>query len=277
MIHPTAIIDPEARLGSQVAVGPHAVIEGPVQIGDGCEIQAHAVITGHVIMGSRNVIGYGAIIGGEPQDFAFRPEVCSAVHIGDGNRIREYCTIHRGSKENTATVVGDGCYLMAGAHLAHNVRLGDRVVIANNALLGGYVQVEEGVFIGGGCVFHQFIRVGRLAICQGASAFSKDIPPYTMAAERNSVAGLNIVGMRRAGFSLEQRAEVKQAFALLYRSSLNVSQALAAARERAWGSEARAFFDFVGAGKKRGHCGFLASRKNKGGSSDVDAEGYGGG
>jgi UDP-N-acetylglucosamine acyltransferase len=272
MIHPTAIIDPEAKLGSRVAVGPHAVIEGPVQIGDGCEIQAHAVLTGSVILGNRNVIGYGAVIGGEPQDFAFRPEVCSGVHIGDGNRIREYCTIHRGSKENTATVVGDGCYLMAGAHLAHNVRLGDQVVIANNALLGGYVQVDEGVFIGGGCVFHQFIRVGRLAICQGASAFSKDIPPYTMAADRNGVAGLNIVGLRRAGYSVEQRAEIKEAFALFYRRGFNVTQALAAARERAWGAEAQAFFDFVGAGKKRGYCDFMPTRKNKGGSLDASAE-----
>jgi UDP-N-acetylglucosamine acyltransferase len=272
MIHPTAIIDPEARLGSQVAVGPHAVIEGPAQIGDGCEIQAHAVITGRVIMGDKNVIGYGAVIGGEPQDFAFRPEVCSAVHIGDGNRIREYCTIHRGSKENTATVVGDGCYLMAGAHLAHNVRLGSRVVIANNSLLGGYVQVEDGVFIGGGCIFHQFMRVGRLAICQGGGKFGKDIPPYSMAAERNRVAGLNIVGLRRAGYSPEQRAEIKEAFALLYRRGLNVTQALAAARERAWGPEAQAFFDFLGEGKKRGFCGFLSSRKNKGGAVDADAE-----
>jgi len=272
MIHPTAIIDPEAKLGSQVSVGPHVVIEGPVQIGDECEIQAHAVITGHVIMGNRNVVGYGAVIGGEPQDFAFRPEVCSAVHIGDGNRFREYSTIHRGSKENTSTVVGDGCYLMAGAHLGHNVRLGDRVIIANNAMLGGYVQVEDGVFIGGGCVFHQFIRVGRLAICQGASAFSKDVPPYTMAAERNGVAGLNIIGLRRAGFTPEQRAEIKEAFALLYRRGLNVTQALAAARERAWGPEAQAFFDFLGEGKKRGYCAFLASRKNRGATVDADTE-----
>jgi UDP-N-acetylglucosamine acyltransferase len=272
MIHPTAIIDPAAKLGSEVIIGPGVVIEGPVQIGDGCEIQAHAVLTGHVMMGDRNVVGYGTVIGGEPQDFAFRPEVCSAVEIGDGNRFRECCTIHRGSKENTATVVGNGCYLMAGAHLGHNVRLGDRAVIANNALLGGYVHVEEGVFIGGGCVFHQFVRVGRLAICQGASAFSKDIPPYTMAAERNSVAGLNFVGMRRAGFSVEQRAEIKEAFALIYRSGLNVTQAVAAARERTWGPEAQAFFDFLGSGRKRGFCDLLTTRKHRGGFVDTPAE-----
>ena len=125
----------------------------------------------------------------------------SEVRIGDGNRIREYCTIHRGTSHDSATVVGSHCFLMAGAHLAHNVRLGDRVILANNALLGGHVIVEDRVFIGGGCVFHQHIRVGRLAICQGASAFSKDVPPFTIAAERNGVAGLNVVGLRRAGLT----------------------------------------------------------------------------
>jgi UDP-N-acetylglucosamine acyltransferase len=149
---------------------------------------------------------------------------------------------------------------MAGAHLAHNVSLGDYVVIANNALLGGHVQVAERVFIGGGCVFHQHVRVGRLAICQGASAFSKDIPPFTTAAERNGIAGLNVVGLRRAGFTAAQRAEIKAAFALLYRQGFNTTQALAVARERTWGAEAQAFFDFVAAAQKRGICDFLASR-----------------
>ena len=270
MIHPSAIIHPSASLGAVVAIGPHAVIESSAQIGDGCVIQAHAVISGHVIMGKNNLIGYGAIIGGDPQDFAFRPDVCSRVQIGDGNRIREYCTIHRGSKESTNTVIGDACYLMAGAHLAHNVQLGHGVVIANNALLGGYVQVDDGVFIGGGCVFHQFTRVGRLAICQGLSAFSKDIPPYAMAAERNQVAGLNIVGLRRAGFTAGQRAEIKQAFALLYRSGLNVSQALDEARARTWIPEAEAIFDFVSASKRRGICGFL---RKQGGASVDDGSG----
>jgi UDP-N-acetylglucosamine acyltransferase len=263
MIHPTAIIHPGASLGDNVTIGPYAVIEAAAQIGDRCVIQAHAVITGNVIMGKNNLIGYGVIIGGDPQDFAFRPEVRSGVLIGDGNRIREYCTIHRGSKDETSTIIGDACYLMAGAHLAHNVQLGDRVVIANNALLGGYVQVEDGVFIGGGCVFHQFTRIGRLAICQGLSAFSKDIPPYSMAAERNQVAGLNVIGLRRAGFTAGQRAEIKQAFAFLYRSGLNVSQALEAARERSWIPEAKAIFDFVSQSKKRGICGLL--RKQDGG------------
>ena len=271
MIHPTAVIHPDAVLGRNVKVGPYVVVEGAAKIGDGCEIQAHAIIGSHVEMGRDNVIGYGAVIGGDPQDFAFRPQIRSMVRIGDGNKIREYCTLHRGTTEHSATTVGNSCFLMAGAHLAHNVSLGDHVVIANNSLLGGYVQVAERVFIGGGCVFHQHIRVGRLAICQGGSAFSKDIPPFTTAAERNGVAGLNVVGLRRAGLTSAQRAEIKEAFALLYRSGMNTTQALATAKRRQWGAEAQSFFDFVAAAKKRGICDFLASR----GATHLDMVGEG--
>ncbi len=260
MLHPTAVIHPDAQLGADVSVGPFVVIEGAARIGDRCEIQAHAVIGAQVEMGSDNLIGYGAIIGGDPQDFAFRPETGSKVRIGNGNRIREYCTIHRGTSEGSATVVGDSCFLMAGAHLAHNVALGHHVILANHVLLGGHVQVADRVFIGGGCVFHQFVRVGRLAICQGLSAFSKDVPPFTTAAERNTVAGLNVVGLRRAGFSAPQRAAVKEAFALLYRRGLNTTQALAAVQELHLTAEAREFFEFVAAAKKRGLCAFLGLR-----------------
>lgn len=260
MIHPTAVIHPDAELGENVTVGPYAVIEGAARIGDRCVIQAHAVIGAHVTMGEDNVIGYGAIIGGDPQDFAFRPEIRSEVRIGKANKIREYATLHRGTAEGTATVVGDHCFLMAGAHLAHNVALGDHVILANNTLLGGYVQVGDRVFVGGGCVFHQHIRVGRLAICQGLSAFSKDIPPYVIAAERNGAAGLNVIGLRRAGLTAAQRTEIKEAFDLLYRSGLNVSQAIAAAHDRVWAEEGRAFWDFIAAAKKKGLVDFIGTR-----------------
>jgi UDP-N-acetylglucosamine acyltransferase len=259
-IHPTAIIHPDAQLGQDVTIGPCAVIEGAARIGDGCTIHAHAIIGAHVTMGRDNVIGHGAFIGGDPQDFAFKLEVRSEVHIGDGNKIREYCTIHRGTTEGSATVVGDGCFLMAGAHLGHNTRLGNGVILANNVLLGGYVQVDDRSFIGGGSVFHQFIRVGRLAICQGLSGFSKDVPPYVTAADINGVVGLNVVGLRRAGCNPEQRAEIKAAFDLLYRRGLNVSQALAAARERQWNEAAQVFWDFVAGGKKKGLCDLIGTR-----------------
>ncbi len=260
MKHPTAIIHPDATIADDVEIGPYAVVEGPARIGAGCVIQAHAIIGAHVVMGERNTIGYGAVIGADPQDFAFKATVLSEVRIGSDNRIREYATIHRGTAEGSATVLGDHCFLMAGAHLGHNARVGDHVIIANNSMLGGHVVVEDRVFIGGGCVFHQHMRVGRLAICQGASAFSKDIPPFTMAAERNAVAGLNVVGLRRAGFDAAQRAEIKAAFALLYRSGMNVAQALASAGERSWEAEGRAFWDFVAASGKRGLCDLLATR-----------------
>jgi UDP-N-acetylglucosamine acyltransferase len=261
-IHPTAVIDPKAQLSSSVTVGPFAVIEGPAVIGEECAIAAHAVIGGNVTIGARNSIGHGAIIGGDPQDFAFKPEVQSRVVIGDGNRIREYVTIHRGTKDGTDTVVGNNCFLMAGAHLAHNVTLGDDVILANNVLLGGHVCVGDRVFIGGGCVFHQFIRVGSFAICQGAAGFSKDIPPFCMAAGRNAVAGLNVIGLRRAGFDSTQRAEIKRAFDLLYRSGRNTSQALASAREQTWDA-AKPFWEFVAAAGKKGLCALLSSSANQ--------------
>ncbi len=266
-IHPTAVVHPEARLGYDVEIGPYAVIEGAAVIGDRCVIRAHAVIGAHVVMGVENVIGYSSIIGGDPQDFAFRPQIRSEVRLGDRNRLHEYCTIHRGTAENSATVIGSDCFLMGGTHLAHNVRLGNHVITANNALLGGHVLVEDRVFIGGGCVFHQHIRIGRLAIIQGASAFSKDIPPFTMAAERNGVAGLNVIGLRRAGFSAEQRLEIKRAFHFLYRRGKNLSQALAEAQEQDWGPEAREFLDFAKAAKKKGLCDWLGGRRQRTGAA----------
>lgn len=269
MIHPTAIIHPDAVLAPDVRVGPYAVIEGAARIGAGCEIEAHAVITAYVVMGRENIIGHGAIIGGEPQDLAFKREVKSEVRIGDRNRIRELVTIHRGTAEGSATVVGDDCFLMAGAHLGHNVRLGSKVIIANNCLLAGQVDVDDNVFIGGGSVFHQRTHVGKYVIAQGMSGYSKDIPPFTIGAEINTIAGLNVIGMRRAGFSPDLRREIKEAFALVYLSGLNTTQALAAARERTWGPEAESFFAFIAAAKKRGICALI---KNLGGS-DGDSEG----
>jgi UDP-N-acetylglucosamine acyltransferase len=268
-IHSTAIIHPQAQLGSNIVVGPYAVIEGPAVIGDGSRIAAHAVISGHVVMGKNNEIGYGAIIGAEPQDLSFKSTVQSRVIIGDDNRIREYATIHRGSKDGSDTVVGNHCFLMAGAHLAHDVRLGSHVIIANNALLAGHVHVGDRVFIGGGCVFHQFMRIGSYAICQGLSGFGKDIPPYVIAAQINGVAGLNVIGLRRNGFDSEQRLEIKRAFNLLYRSGRNTSQAQEMAATLSWSEAGKRFWDFIASAKKRGICDWLGARKNAPKENDV--------
>ncbi|MDP9292393.1 MAG: acyl-ACP--UDP-N-acetylglucosamine O-acyltransferase [Verrucomicrobiota bacterium] len=259
-IHSSAIISPDAELADDVEIGPFVCIEGPATIASGCIVQAHAVLSGTVRLGKNNTIGYGAIIGAPPQDFGFRPETRSEVVIGERNTIREYCTIHRGTTEGSATRVGDDNFLMAGAHLAHNVSLGNNVIIANNSLLGGHVEVQDRVFIGGGSVFHQHMRVGTLAITQGLSGFSKDIPPYCIGAEINYVAGLNVVGLRRAKFSAEQRREIKEAFALFYNSGLNASQAIEKAHARKWNDTASIFFDFITAAKKRGVCALLRTK-----------------
>ncbi|MBA3607991.1 MAG: acyl-ACP--UDP-N-acetylglucosamine O-acyltransferase [Chthoniobacterales bacterium] len=260
MIHPTATIDPAARLGEEVEVGPYAVIGGEVEIGARTVVQSHAVIEGAVRLGMDNRIGQGAIIGGFPQDLSFKAGTRSAVEIGDGNVIREHVTIHRGTAEGSVTRLGNNNFFMAGAHFGHNCEIGNNVVIANNCLLGGYVTVDDGAFLGGGCVFHQFMRVGHLVITQGISGFGKDIPPFCAAAGVNKVVGLNVVGLRRAGFDAADRAEIKAAFHLLYESGLNVSQALAQAGEKTWREPAQKFFDFVAAAKRRGICALRRGR-----------------
>ncbi len=252
-IHPTAIVAKEAELPEDVEIGAHAVVGKGVRLGAGCVVQANAILEGSTILGAQNFVGYGAVIGATPQDFAFRETVSSEVRVGDGNTLREYVTIHRGTKEGSATVIGNNCYLMVGTHLGHNVRLGDNVVIANNCLLAGYVEVGDGAVLGGGTVFHQFLRVGQLAMVRGGTRFGKDIPPYVSADGENLLSGVNALGLRRAGFRAEVRMEIKRAFKLVYWSGINISQALERAKSTTWSQEAQLFFEFIAA-SKRGIC-----------------------
>ncbi len=245
-IHPTAILGDGVCLGSNVEIGPYAIVEDGVVLGDDCVVQGHAVITGNVTMGDRNLIGYGAVIGAAPQDFAHDASISSGVAIGDDNRFREHVTIHRGTSEGSVTRVGDGNYVMVGAHLGHNVEIGNRNVIANNCLFAGHVWMGDDVVVGGGSVFHQNIRVGDLAMIRGNTGWSKDIPPFTFGLILNTVRGLNSVGMRRKGIGAEDRADVKRAYGLIYRSGLNVAQAIEEAKSREWGPVAQRFLDFAG-------------------------------
>jgi len=253
-IHPTAVVDLGARIGVDVEIGPFSVIGPHAVIGERTIVRSHVVIEGEVVIGSGNFIGHGAVIGAPPQDVSFSPERNTGVEIGDDNIIREYCTIHRGSAEGTVTKIGNKNFLMAGAHIGHNCVIGNNVIIANNCLLAGHVRVDDGAFLGGGSTFHQFMHVGRFVMVQGSSAFGKDLPPFVIAAERNSVFGVNMVGLRRAGFSAKDREEIKMAFKLLYESGLNISQALEKAVTVKFGAPAREFFDFVANAKKRGIC-----------------------
>ena len=253
-IHLTAIVDPNAKIGADVQIGPFSIVGSGVTIGRQTIVQSHVVIEGEVAIGRGNFIGHGAIIGVPPQDVSFSPERKTRVEIGDDNIIREYCTIHRGSADGSATTIGNKNFLMSGAHIGHNCRLGNNVVIANNCLLAGHVRVDDGAFLGGGSTFHQFMHIGRLVMVQGSSAFGKNLPPFVIAAERNSVFGLNIIGLRRSGLATNDRDEIKEAFKLIYLSGLNTSQALEKAGTMTFGAPAREFLDFVATSKKRGIC-----------------------
>jgi UDP-N-acetylglucosamine acyltransferase len=261
-IHPTAIIDPEAKLGAGVEIGPFSVIGPEVAIGDKTVIQTHVIIEGEVVIGAGNFIGHGAIIGAPPQDLLYSPQRRTKVEIGNDNIIREYCTVHRGSADGSATEIGDKNYLMAGAHIGHNCVIANNVIIANNCLLAGHVRVDDGAFLGGGSTFHQFMHIGRLVMVQGSSAFGKNLPPFVIAAERNFLFGLNIVGLRRAGFNATDRDEIKEAFKLVYLSGLNTSQALKKAATVKFGAPAREFLDFIASSKKRGICPLKRGARN---------------
>jgi len=263
-VHPTAIVDPSAKIGASTEIGPFSIVGAQVTIGDKTIVQSHVVIEGEVEIGTGNFIGHGAVIGAPPQDVSFSPVRKTKVEIGNHNIIREYCTIHRGTAEASATKIGDKNFLMAGAHIGHNCEIGNNVIIANNCLLAGYVLVDDGAFLGGGSTFHQFMHIGRLVMVQGSSAFGKDLPPFVVAAERNSVFGLNVVGLRRAGFCAKDREDVKAAFKLVYLSGLNISQALEKATTMRLGKPGREFVDFVANAKQRSICPL-----KRGGGKDV--------
>lgn len=263
MIHPTAIVHPSARIGEGTVIGPSVIIDQDVEIGANCEIRAHAVITGNTKIGDRNQIGYGAIIGSEPQDGAYKGAK-SFVEIGDDNLIREYVTIHRGTKEGSSTKLGNKNFLMTGAHIAHNCVVGNHVTIVNNTLLAGYVQVHDRAFLGGAVVVHQFTRIGQLAMVRGQTRLGMDLPPFFMAVSTNTVCGLNRVGIRRNGYNLEQRKWIQRAYQLLYLEGLNRQQAIAAMLKEpeSLSHEVALIRDFVST-TTRGVCRSLPSRDLK--------------
>lgn len=253
-VHSTALISSEAQIDPTVDIGAYVVIEGPVKIAAGCRILPHSQILGDTVIGEGTSIGRGAIIGENPQDLGFDAATPSGVRIGKENVIREYVTIHRGSKPGSMTAIGDRNFIMAGAHFGHDVQVGDQSVFANDALLAGHVHVGNRAFVGGGAVFHQFLRIGDGVVVQGNGSFSKDIPHYCTAQRVNRVTGLNVIGLRRQGFSTAERAALKELFDLIYRSGRNLSQAIAAAREKTWPEHAERFLQFLEAPSKKGVC-----------------------
>lgn len=253
-IHSTAVIDSTAEIDELAEIGPYCIIEADVRIGAGCILRAQAQICAHTRLGPDCEVGRGAVLGDLPQDIHFSPDTVSFLEIGSGNIIREHVTVHRSARDGGATRIGNGNYFMAGSHVGHDCLIGDRNIVANACLLAGFVTMGNRAFLGGGSVFHQFIRIGDLAMSQGNARVSQDIPPYCLVAGLNELWGLNVVGLRRAGFATADRQAIRQAFDLLHRSGKNLSQALAAAAEQTWPAPSAAFIDFHRTPSRQGIC-----------------------
>lgn len=235
-----------------VEVGPYAVIDEGVEIGPQCAIGPHVYLTGLTTIGAHNRFFAGCVIGEAPQDLKYKGEP-TGLRIGDDNVFREHVTVHRSNLPAEATLIGSHNFLMQHSHVAHNVVIGNSAILAGGALLAGHVRVDDRAFISGNCVVHQFVRIGTLALMQGGSAVSKDLPPFTVARGDNGICGLNTVGLRRAGFSPAERLELKQLYHALFRSGLNLRAAVAAAQTQFSSAPARLMLEFIAA-SKRGVC-----------------------
>jgi UDP-N-acetylglucosamine acyltransferase len=252
MIHPTAIIHPKAKLDATIQVGPFAVIDEGVELGAKCIVGPHVYLTGESKIGAGNRFHAGCVIGDAPQDLKYKNEP-TRLRIGDNNVFREHVTVHRSNKTAEDTVIGSHNFFMANSHVAHNCIVGDHAILANGALLGGHAAVQDRAFISGNCLVHQFTRVGTLALMQGGAAISQDLPPFTIAQRENEICGLNVVGLRRAGFTAEQRLELKRLYHLLFRGGKNLRAALAEAQREFSSAPAKILLEFL-AGAKRGVC-----------------------
>ena len=253
-IHPTAIVHSQAAVGNDVEIGPGAMVGPAVVIGDRCRIGPHAVLLERVHLGSDCRVHAHAVLGDVPQDLKFRG-VESRVEIGDRCVIREGVTIHRGTHEGSATVIGPGCFLMANSHVAHNCRLGAGVIVANGVLLAGDVEVGDRAFLSGNAIVHQFTRIGAFAMIGGGAGIGLDILPGCTAAslERNRVAGLNVVGLRRAGVSADERRQLRNAFRLVFQSGLPLKEVLGQLRREFTTGLASTWAQFI-EGSRRGIC-----------------------
>lgn len=248
-IHPTAVVDPQAELDPTVEIGPYVVIEGPVRVGPRTRILAQAWLTGNTVLGADNVVYPGATIGGEPQDWSYEGAP-TGVRIGDRNHLREHCEIHRATKADGWTEIGDDNFVMSQAHVGHDCRVGNGVVLATGATLGGHVTVGDRAFISGNCVVHQFVRVGRLALMRGLSRSSRDVPPFVISDYTAVARALNVVGLRRAGFDRAQIGALRQAFRILFRERTNLSVAMARVEAEVRSAEVDELLAFIRASKR---------------------------
>jgi UDP-N-acetylglucosamine acyltransferase len=253
VVAPTARIHPEARIGPGCVIGEFCVIEQDVAIGHECRLEPYVFVKRWTTMGDRNEISAGTVLGTDPLDKGFTGER-SYLRLGDGNKIREHYTISRGTAPESVTEIGNENYIMTSGHIAHNCVIGSRTVIASCALVAGYVEVEDEAFISGGVVIHQFSKIGRLAMIGGNTRVNSDVPPFFLYTDFNvAPRGLNVVGLRRAGFRASELGALKQAYRLLYRSGLKLADALDRIEKEIDSEHTRHLVRFIRS-SKRGIC-----------------------
>jgi UDP-N-acetylglucosamine acyltransferase len=244
-IAPTARIDPRASIAADVSIGDYCVIEPDVVIGAGCRLEPYVYVKRWTTLGEANEISAGTVLGTDPLDKNFTGER-SYLRIGNRNKIREHYTISRGTQPESVTEIGDDNYIMTSGHIAHNCKIGSRTVICSCALVAGYVEVEDGAFISGGVVIHQFSRIGELAMIGGNTRVNSDVPPYMLCSDFNAaVKGLNVVGLKRAGFSPADISALKTAYRILFRSRLKLEEALQRIETESATAHTRHLVDFI--------------------------------
>lgn len=258
MIHPTAVVSPRAVVHSSVEIGPFSVVEADAVIGQGCRLASRTTIKSHTILGRDVVVGEGAVLGGLPQHIS-PPEHPGRVIVGERTVIRENVTIHRAMITEGETRIGSDCLMMVGSHAAHDVRVGNRVIITNNVLLGGHVQIGDRAVLGGAAAVHQFCRVGRLAMVGACAKVVQDVPPFVLTdGEMAMIVGLNKVGLRRSGMTREEIDELKAAYRTIYRKGMLFDEMLATLTATYTVGPAAEFGEFFRSGKR----GFAQERRS---------------
>lgn len=253
-IHPTAIIDPKAELDGSVEVGPFCVIDGHVRVAAGCRLYSGVYLTGWTEIGEDCELHPYVIVGHAPQDTKYNGER-SYCRIGRGTILREHVTIHRGTTPESATVVGEDCFLLGGVHVGHNGVIGRHVTLVNNVLLGGHAEIEDRAMLGGGAVVHQFVRIGELAMVAGHARITMDIVPFALTDPAGRIAGLNRVGLRRAGIPPEHLKEIRNAYRVLFASRLSLPQAVERVAAEAQSPPVRRLARFLQRDSRRGLAG----------------------
>jgi UDP-N-acetylglucosamine acyltransferase len=254
-IHPTALVDPRAELGQNVEVGPFCLVEAGAVIGDDCQLGAHVAVRSRTTLGRQNEVGEGAVLGAIAQHAQVH-EPGGTLMIGDRNRIRENVTVHRGWANDAATIIGDDNLLMVSSHVGHDCHVSNRCILVNHVLLGGFVQVNDGAYLGGAAAVVQHCRIGRLAMIGAMTKISQDVPPFVLVADAQ-VVGLNRVGLARKGFTAEEMLQLKAAYQIIYRQGRKWDDVLATLKAKFTSGPAADFNEFLSVGKR----GFVQERR----------------